>query len=119
MLNMDKFHLSMPNHVVYNGEGADSAPASHFLLFPWERKVLYAHLNTKALLRGDTQARTNLYNIMRQTGVYSVNHVLEFEDMDLLPASEGGDDHHLNGNMITLANARANIPRGAQKGAST
>ena len=31
-----------------------------------------------------------------------------------LPDEAGGNDLHVNGNMITLANARQNIPRGAQ-----
>jgi len=84
------------------------------LLTSSERTVYYFKFNTDALLRGDTAARTQLYNTMRQTGVYSVNDVLRLEDQPIIPEEEGGEDHHLNGNMITLKNARANIPKGGQ-----
>lgn len=87
------------------------------LLTETERTAYYSKFNTNALLRGDTQTRANYYNTMRQTGIMSANDVRRLEDMDEVPAESGGDDLHVNGNMITLANARQNIPKGAQKGA--
>ena len=84
------------------------------LLSARDRITLYPLINTKGLLRGDTAARTQLYNTMRQTGVYSANDVLNFEDMDLIPDEKGGNDHHVNGNMITLESARLNIPKGGK-----
>lgn len=89
------------------------------LLTDTERLVYFFKFNTNALLRGDTQTRASYYNTMRQTGIFSANDVRKLEDMDELPEESGGNDLHVNGNMITLANARANIPKGAQKGAAT
>lgn len=88
------------------------------LLTETERIVYFFKFNTNALLRGDTAARQAYYSTMRQTGVYSANDVRSLEDMDLIPDELGGNDLHVNGNMITLANARQNIPKGAQKGTS-
>lgn len=88
------------------------------LLSEAERIVYFFKFNTNALLRGDTAARQAYYSTMRQTGVYSANDVRGLEDMDLIPDELGGNDLHVNGNMITLANARQNIPKGAQKGTS-
>lgn len=84
------------------------------LLTEGERTVYFFKFNTNALLRGDTQTRASFYNTMRQTGVMSANDVRRLEDMDELPEEAGGNDTHLNGNMILLANARQNIPKGAQ-----
>ena len=88
------------------------------LLTETERTIYYFKFNTNALLRGDTATRASYYNTMRQTGVMSANEVRRLEDMDELPEESGANDLHVNGNMITLANARANIPKGAQKGAA-
>ena len=83
------------------------------LLTARERKSYYFKTNTNALLRGDTQTRAQYYNTMRQNGVMSTNDIRELEDMK--PSSEPGADLLLvNGNMITLANAAANLPKGAQ-----
>ena len=83
------------------------------LLTARERKIYYFKTNTNALLRGDTQTRAQYYNTMRQNGVMSTNDIRELEDMK--PSSEPGADLLLvNGNMITLANAAANLPKGAQ-----
>ena len=87
------------------------------LLTDTERTVYFFKFNTNALLRGDTATRQAYYNTMRQTGIMSANDVRKLEDMDELPEESGGNDTHLNGNMILLANARQNIPKGAQKGA--
>ncbi len=84
------------------------------LLTEGERGTYFFKFNTNALLRGDTATRASFYNTMRQTGVMSANEVRRLEDMDELPDEAGGNDLHVNGNMITLANARQNIPRGAQ-----
>lgn len=84
------------------------------LLTTREKKNYFWKFNSNALLRGDTATRTSFYNTMRQTGVYSVNDVRELEDMNPIPDELGGNDHHVNGNMIVLANARMNIPKGAQ-----
>lgn len=84
------------------------------LLTVRQKTTMYWKFNTNSLMRGDTTTRTQYYNTMRQTGVFSVNDVLELEDMNPLPDEMGGNDHHLNGNMIELKTARLNIPKGAQ-----
>jgi len=84
------------------------------LLTETERTIYFSKFNTNALLRGDTQTRAAYYNTMRQTGVMSANEVRRLEDFDERPEESGADDLHVNGNMLVLANARANIPKGAQ-----
>lgn len=84
------------------------------LLTVRQKNDYYWKFNTNSLMRGDTTTRTQYYNVMRQTGVMSVNDVRELEDMNPLPEEAGGNDHHLNGNMIELKTARLNIPKGAQ-----
>lgn len=64
-----------------------------------ERKKYFAKFKTKALLKGDTEARRNYYNTMIQNGVYSPNDVLELEDENTY---DGGDVHMVNGNMIPV-----------------
>ena len=81
-----------------------------------EQKRYYAKFNTNKLLKGDTTARTNYYNSMRQNGVMSANQILELEDMNKISAEEGGDARLVNGNMISLANAMNNLPKSMQKG---
>lgn len=89
------------------------------LLTTRQKTAFFWKFNTNSLMRGDTTTRTQYYNVMRQTGVMSANDVRELEDMNPLPAEIGGDDHHLNGNMIVLENARKNIPKGAQSAQTT
>lgn len=84
------------------------------LLTERQRARYYWKFNTNSLMRGDTATRTQYYNVMRQTGVMSVNDVRELEELNPLPEEMGGNDHHLNGNMIELKTARLNIPKGAQ-----
>lgn len=84
------------------------------LLTDRQKARMYWKFNTNSLMRGDTSTRTQYYNVMRQTGVMSVNDVRELEDLNPLPEEMGGNDHHLNGNMIELKSARLNIPKGAQ-----
>ena len=84
------------------------------LLTRKERAEYYFRFNSNSLLRGDTATRASYYNTMRQTGVMSANEVRRLEEFDERPEGAGADDLHVNGNMITLENARLNIPRGAK-----
>lgn len=88
------------------------------LLIPVERRLLYPKFNVSGLLRGDTTARTAYFNSMRQNGVMSANDIREKEDMNLIPAEEGGDAYLCNGNMVSLKAAMNTQPRAAQKGGS-
>lgn len=89
------------------------------LLNSSEKKAYYANFDTKTLLKGDIAARTAYYNTMRNNGVLSANDIREFEDMNDIPAEEGGDALLVNGNFISLANAVNNLPKSMQKGGNS
>ena len=63
--------------------------------------------NVEGLLRGDYQSRMNGYATARQNGWMSANDIRELENLDRIPAEEGGDLYLINGNMLPLANAGA------------
>jgi phage portal protein BeeE len=81
-----------------------------------EQNRLSANFNTNKLLKGDTATRTAYYNSMRQNGVMNSNDIRDLEEMNLIPAEDGGNEYLVNGNMISLKNAAANLPKGLQKG---
>lgn len=56
--------------------------------------------NMMALLRADSKSRAEYYRIMHQEGAYSINDILDLEDM---PAVEGGDEHAISLNYIPLS----------------
>ena len=45
------------------------------------------------------------YAVGRQNGWYSANDIRELEDMNKIPAEEGGDRYLCNGNMVDIKNA--------------
>ena len=47
-----------------------------------ERGIFYVKMSVEGLLRGDSQARANYYREMLQTGVFSINEVRRFEDLN-------------------------------------
>ena len=47
------------------------------------------------------------YATARQNGWMSANDIRELENMDRIPAEEGGDLYLINGNMLPLRNAGA------------
>jgi len=57
------------------------------------------------LLRGDYQSRMNGYSVARQNGWMSANDIRELENMNRIPAEEGGDLYLVNGNMLPLSQA--------------
>ena len=63
--------------------------------------------NVEGLLRGDYQSRMNGYAIGRQNGWMSANDIRELENLDRIPAEEGGDLYLINGNMLPLKDAGA------------
>lgn len=81
-----------------------------------ERAYLTANFNTNKLLKGDTEARTAYYNSMRQNGILSANDIRDAEELNRIPAEEGGNEYFVNGNMITMQNAMGNLPKSMQKG---
>ena len=77
------------------------------LLTPEEKKLYFAKFNVDGLLRGDYQSRMNGYAIGRQNGWMSANDIRELENLDRIPAEEGGDLYLINGNMLPMKNAGA------------
>ena len=75
------------------------------LLFPEERKRYFIRFNVDGLLRGDYQSRMQGYAVGRQNGWLSANDIREMEDMNPIPAEEGGDTYLINGNMTKLRDA--------------
>ena len=86
------------------------------LLNSKEQKTLAANFSTNKLLKGDTATRTSYYATMRQNGIMSANDIRDLEEMNLISNEEGGDAFLVNGNMISLKNAEANLPKSMQKG---
>ena len=77
------------------------------LLSPEEKKKYYVKFNVEGLLRGDYQSRMTGYATARQNGWMSANDIRELENLDRIPAEEGGDLYLINGNMLPLGNAGA------------
>ena len=88
------------------------------LLLPQEKKDYFIKLNVDGLLRGDYQSRMNGYSVARQNGWMSANDIRELEDMNPIPAEDGGDLYLVNGSMTKLleagafaGNAGGNLPK--------
>ena len=77
------------------------------LLLPDEKSRYFVKFNLEGLLRGDYQSRMNGYAIGRQNGWMSANDIRELENLDRIPAEEGGDLYLINGNMLPLKDAGA------------
>ena len=77
------------------------------LLSPEEKTQYFVKFNVEGLLRGDYQSRMNGYAIGRQNGWMSANDIRELENLDRIPAEEGGDLYLINGNMLPLKDAGA------------
>ena len=77
------------------------------LLSQGEKAEYFVKFNLEGLLRGDYQSRMNGYAIGRQNGWMSANDIRELENLDRIPAKEGGDLYLINGNMLPLKNAGA------------
>jgi len=77
------------------------------LLSPEEKKEYFVKFNVEGLLRGDYQSRMQGYATARQNGWMSANDIRELENLDLIPAEDGGDLYLINGNMLPLSRAGA------------
>ena len=76
------------------------------LLSADEKKSMFVKFNVDGLLRGDYKSRMDGYAVGRQNGWMSANDIRELENMDKIPADQGGDDYLVNGNMIPITRAR-------------
>jgi HK97 family phage portal protein len=72
------------------------------LILPDEKKSLFIKFNVDGLLRGDYQSRMAGYATARQNGWMSANDIRELEDMNRIPAEDGGDAYLINGNMFPI-----------------
>ena len=77
------------------------------LLTSDEKSKYYVSFNVEGLLRGDYQSRMNGYATARQNGWMSANDIRELENLDRIPAEDGGDLYLINGNMLPMGNAGA------------
>ena len=72
------------------------------LLSADEKKEYFVKFNVEGLLRGDYQSRMTGYATARQNGWMSANDIRELENLDRIPAGDGGDLYLVNGNMIPI-----------------
>lgn len=71
-----------------------------------EQKTRYFFaFNLEGLLRGDYASRMQGYSIARQNGWMSANDIRTLENMNKIPAEEGGDLYLVNGSMLRLSQA--------------
>ena len=77
------------------------------LLLPSEKDQYFIKFNVDGLLRGDYTKRMNGYATARQNGWLSANEIREFENLNKIPAEDGGDLYLVNAAMTKLADAGA------------
>lgn len=80
---------------------------SRALLNEDEKRKHFFKFNLEGLLRGDYESRMSGYAVARQNGWMSANDIRELENMDKIPAEDGGDLYLINGNMLPLNKAGA------------
>lgn len=72
-----------------------------YKLFGQNRQGFYTKMNLNGLLRGDVVSRGAWYQMMRQSGCYSVNDILRKEDENTI--GPDGDKHTMQSQYTTLA----------------
>ena len=77
------------------------------LILPSERDSVFVKFNMDGLLRGDYASRMAGYATARQNGWLSANDIRELEDMNKIPAEQGGDEYLVNGAMISILAAKS------------
>jgi len=75
------------------------------LLSESEKKDHFIKFNVDGLLRGDYESRMNGYATARQNGWMSANDIRELENLNRIPAEQGGDLYLINGAMTKLQDA--------------
>ena len=68
-----------------------------------DKSKYFIKFNVDGLLRGDYQSRMQGYATARQNGWMSANDIRELENLDRIPAEDGGDLYLINGNMMPLS----------------
>ena len=77
------------------------------LLSESEKPEYFIKFNLEGLLRGDYASRMSGYATARQNGWMSANDIRELENLDRIPAEDGGDLYLVNAAMTKLADAGA------------
>ena len=77
------------------------------LLSDSEKSEYFVKFNLEGLLRGDYASRMSGYATARQNGWMSANDIRELENLERIPADQGGDLYLINGAMTKLADAGA------------
>lgn len=72
-----------------------------------EKREYFVKFNVDGLLRGDYATRMAGYATARQNGWMSSNDIRSLENMNKIPAEQGGDLYLVNGNMTKLEDAGA------------
>ena len=75
------------------------------VLIEEEQDTYFPKFNVDGLMRGDYKSRMDGYAVGFSNGFLSPNDIRRLENMDLIPAEEGGDDYYLNGSYTKLKNA--------------
>lgn len=111
----------VPPHLIYDLERAtfsnieeQSLEYVTYSILPWIRRweerinrdlitdpAVYIKFSLEGLLRGNMQARAEFYSKLIQSGIFSLNQVLELEDMNPLPGEEG-DAHWMQQQMVPI-----------------
>lgn len=85
------------------------------LLSDSEKGQYFIRFNVEGLLRGDYASRMQGYATARQNGWLSANDIRELEDMNRIPAEEGGNLYLCNGSFTKLADAGAFADKNQKK----
>ena len=70
-----------------------------------EKGRYYVQFNIDGLMRGDYKSRMEGYAIARQNGWMSANDIRDLENLNPIPAEQGGNEYMVNGNMIPITSA--------------
>lgn len=84
------------------------------LLTEAERPRFYAEHELKALLRGDSKTRAEIYKLFLESGTMTPNHVARAENLPPIPADQGGDTYRLALNFGPAGGLLDAEPAGAE-----
>ena len=84
------------------------------VLIEEEQENYFPKFNVDGLMRGDYKSRMDGYAVGFANGFLSPNDIRRLENMDLIPAEEGGDDYYLNGSYTKLKDAGSSLRPGNQ-----
>ena len=84
------------------------------VLIEEEQDLYFPKFNVDGLMRGDYKSRMDGYAVGFSNGFLSPNDIRRLENMDLIPAEDGGDDYYVNGAYNKLRDAGASYGLGKQ-----